>query len=533
MSAAVSNPDEMPTLRLSDAVGQRVLLSFKGTQAPEDILARVRQGPLGGFTLFRSLNVVDPEQVRHLTTELQSAAPEADLLIATDQEGGQLMSLAESTQFPGNMALGATGSADLAREVGFVIGRELRAVGVNVDYAPVCDVNSNPLNPVVGVRSFGEDPRLVGLLAAAMVEGLQAAGIAATAKHFPGHGDTSSDSHYATPVLHHSLDRLTRTEMPPFVAAIQAGVKLIMVGHVSLPQLTGHEDVPATLARPIVHDLLRHQLGFEGVVVSDSIDMAALEQGPGAVVDAIAAAAAGVDLLLMGPHTANAPAIEAGLSQATRRGLISAAEMHASAQRVLGLKQWLRLQAPPPPIAIVGSSEHAALAATVAARSITLVRDDQRLLPLRLGPGQRIAVVLPRLANLTPADTSSYVAHSLAEQVRGYHSPTIAFETSADPSRAEVDDLLAQLSPTDVVVIGTVNACAQPGQAALVNEVLRSGRSTIVAALRLPYDLAAFPSAGTYLCTYSVLAPSMTALAAVLFGAARAEGKLPVAIPGV
>lgn len=520
-------------MSLTDAVGQRLLLSFKGTEPPADILARVRQGPLGGFTLFRSLNVVDPEQVRALTTSLQSAAGESPLLIATDQEGGQLMSLAGSTQFPGNMALGATGSADLARDVGCAIGRELAAVGVNIDYAPVCDVNSNPLNPVVGVRSFGEDPQRAGVLAAALVEGLQSTGVAATAKHFPGHGDTSSDSHYATPVLEHHLDRLMSTELPPFVAAIGAGVKLIMVGHVSLPQLTGQDDLPATLARPIVHDLLRQQLGFDGVVVSDSIDMAALEQGPGVVIDAIAAVAADVDLLLMGPHTANAPAIEAGLRQALRRGLLSADEMRASAQRVLCLKEWLGSQGRSPPISVVGSSEYAALAETVAARSITLVRDDQRLLPLRLGPDQRIAVVLPRLADLTPADTSSYVEHSMVEHVRRYHSATIAFETSADPSRAEVDDLLAQLSPTDVVVIGTVNACAQPGQAALVEAVLRSGRPTIVAALRLPYDLAAFPSAATYLCTYSVLAPSMKALAAVLFGAARAEGKLPVTMPGI
>jgi beta-N-acetylhexosaminidase len=431
------------------------------------------------------------------------------------------------------MALGATRSADLATEVGYALGRELAAVGVNVDYAPVCDVNSNPLNPVVGIRSFGEDPQLVGTLSAAMVAGLQSAGIAATGKHFPGHGDTSSDSHYATPVLDHNLARLVSQELPSFVAAIQAGVKLIMVGHVSLPQLTGQDDLPATLARPIVHDLLRKQLGFDGVVVSDSIDMAALEQGPGAVIDAIAAAAADVDLLLMGPHTANADAIEAGLLQATRRGLLSAADMHASAERVRRLKHWLRKQPAPPPMSVVGSSEHRALAETVAARAITLVRDDQQLLPLRLGPDQRIAVVLPRLANLTPADTSSYVDHTLAEHVRGYHSATVAFETSADPSRQETDDLLAQLNPTDVVLIGTVNACAQPGQAAMVAAVQRSGRSTIVAALRLPYDLAAFPSITTYLCTYSVLPPSMKALAAVLFGAARAEGTLPVTIPGI
>jgi beta-N-acetylhexosaminidase len=523
-------------MNLADAVGQHLLLSFAGTSAPTQILERVRRGPLGGFTLFRRHSVVDPEQVRRLTSELQTAARDNDqprLLVGMDQEGGQLMALAGSTSFPGNMALGATGSPDLAREVGFALGHELAAVGVNVDYAPVCDVSSNPLNPVVGVRSFGADPHLVGTLAAAMIAGLQAAGVAATAKHFPGHGDTTSDSHYATPVLEHDLERLSTVELPPFVAAIQAGVKVVMVAHIALPRLTGIDDLPATLARPIVHDLLRKQLGFDGLVVSDSLDMAALDQGPGAVIEAIAAVAADVDLLLMGPRSPDWAAIEAALLQATRRGLISAAELRASAERTLRLKQWLRSQSAPPPISVVGSSDHAALAETVAARAITLVRDKPGLLPLRLGPDRRIVVILPRLADLTPADTSSYVEHSLAEHVRGYHSATVALDVSANPAPDEIAEVLARLTQTDLVLIATVNACAQPGQAALVEAILRSGSPTIVAALRLPYDLMAFPTVGTYLCTYSALTPSMKALAAVLFSAANAPGRLPVSIPGL
>ncbi len=204
-----------------------------------------------------------------------------------------------TTALPGNMALGATGSAQLARKAGAVLGQELAAMGINVNYAPNCDVNINPHNPVIGIRSFGEKPEDVARLASAMIEGIQSAGVAATAKHFPGHGDTSGDSHHGLPSVPHNLERLQQVEFVPFQAAIGSGVKLMMTAHLALPAIDGPDAPPATLSRQILHDLLREELGFEGVTVTDAMDMGAIRQGQALGEDAVRAAAAGADLLLL------------------------------------------------------------------------------------------------------------------------------------------------------------------------------------------------------------------------------------------
>ncbi|HZU21935.1 MAG TPA: glycoside hydrolase family 3 N-terminal domain-containing protein, partial [Terriglobales bacterium] len=264
-------------LTLEQAAGQRFLLSFKGKERPpEELQAALARQHVGGIVLFRAKNMGTLEQLRELTAALQKTAADAGqppLLIGADQEGGQLMAIGDATPFPGNLALGATRSEKLAQRVGQALGRELAAVGINIDFAPVCDVNINPANPVVGTRSFGEDPKLVGRLAAAMVKGLQSAGVAATAKHFPGHGDTGSDSHHAAPVLPHDLKRVRRVELPPFQAAIDAGAKLVMTAHIVLPALNGGTDTPATLSPQILKGLLRKKLGFDGVIVTDAMDM--------------------------------------------------------------------------------------------------------------------------------------------------------------------------------------------------------------------------------------------------------------------
>ncbi len=204
-----------------------------------------------------------------------------------------------TTQLPGNMALGATGSAELARKAGEVLGQELAAMGINVNYAPSCDVNINPQNPVIGIRSFGENPEDVARLAGAMIEGIQSQGVAATAKHFPGHGDTAGDSHHGLPSVPHNIERLEQVEFPPFRAAIDADVKLMMTAHLALPALDGPDAPPATLSRRILHGLLREELGFEGVIVTDAMDMGAIRQGKALGEDAVRAVAAGADLLLL------------------------------------------------------------------------------------------------------------------------------------------------------------------------------------------------------------------------------------------
>jgi beta-N-acetylhexosaminidase len=524
-----------PQLTLDQAAGQKLMAAFAGYEPSAQILRLLQRQHLGGVTLFRSLNVQSPAQVRELNAALQAAAAasgQPPLLIGADQEGGTLMALAGTTAFPGNMALGAAGDPALARQVGFALGQELAAQGVNVNYAPVCDVNNNPQNPVVGTRSFGEDPAAVAALAAALVTGLQAAGVAATLKHFPGHGDTSGDSHHGLPVVQHDAARLARIELPPFAAGIAAGARLVMTAHIALPAINAAADLPATLSPAILRGILRDRLGFDGVIISDALDMRAIEQGAGLVIDAIAAAAAGVDLLILNSVVEDQETVAAGLRQAVARGLLAREATLASAGRVLDLKRWVSAQ-PQPALEVVACAAHRALALEVAARAVTLVRDDAHLLPLRPAPEARLAAVVPQPADLTPADTSSYVTPSLAAALRRRHAHVDEFIVPLNPTDADVAALRDQLRAYDLVVIGTINATAHTGQAALVQALLDGGPPVVAVALRLPYDLAAYPAAPTYLCTYSLLESSMEALCDVLWGARPVGGRLPVSIPAL
>ena len=523
---------------IDEMVGQRLLLAFKGKERiPEEFVEALRRYKPAGITLFRPFNVDTPAQVRRLTAMLQETARAIGLppfLIAADQEGGQLMAIGEgTTQLPGNMALGATGDPELARAAGEVLGTELRAMGINVNYAPCCDVNINPRNPVIGIRSFGEDPQQVSMMAAAMVEGIQSRGVAACAKHFPGHGDTAGDSHHGLPTLPHDLDRLQRVELPPFRAAVAVGAKLVMTGHLALPAIDGADAPPATLSAGVLEGLLREQIGFQGVIVTDAMDMHAIPQGAALGQNAVRAVEAGADLLLVMSEPADQKCIFDALIEAAARSPSTQEDYQPSLERIAALKRWLASQPPAPGLDVIGSLPHQAIADEIAQRSITLVCDETRLLPLRLGADARVAAVVPRPADLTPADTSSHVAPTLAASLREFHPRVDEIVVSSLPTEAEIAGLIQQVRGYDLIVMGTLNASSQPGQSALANAVLKTGIPTVVVAMRLPYDLTALPSAKTYVCTYSVLEPSMHALARALFGANAFEGKLPVSIPGL
>ena len=523
------------SMTLEQAVGQQFLLTFEGREVPPDqFLAVLRRQHVGGVVLFRHKNMGNLAELRGLTHALQRAAAESGqppLLIAADQEGGQLIAVDQTTPFPGNMALGAAGSDKLAYRVGRAIGKELSAVGINVDFAPVCDVNSNPLNPVIGTRSFGEDPKLVARMSAALIRGLQSSGVAATAKHFPGHGDTSSDSHRGAPIVRHDAKRIRSVELLPFRAAVDAGVRLVMTAHIVMPALNGgSNELPATLSRKILRDLLRHKMRFNGVIVSDALDMHAMEQGSGYVAETMAAVAAGIDLLLFNHDLSRVEPACSNLAQAARRGLLSADEIHASARRIMALKNWIKRQ-PQEPMAVIGCKEHLDLAQDVARKSITLVRDTALQLPLRVGPEESIAVAIPRPEDLTPADTSSYVKPVLADALRRYHPRVDEFSFGMSPASEEIGGLSERLAKYEVVILGTINATAHPGQAELVKKLIKQGTRVITVALRMPYDLAVYPAASTYVCTYSILPPSMDALAEALFGRIAFTGSLPVTIP--
>jgi beta-N-acetylhexosaminidase len=516
---------------LEDLVGRRMMLAFDGLVAPPEVLEHLAVRAAAGFSLFRYRNVGSPEQVRALTATLQAARRAGPpLLIAADQEGGQVLGLGGgTTPFTGNMALGAVGDPELARRVGAAIGTECRALGVNVDYAPVCDLATNATNPALGTRSFGDDPAAVAALAAAFVTGLQGAGVAATVKHFPGIGDAAVDSHHELPTIELDRRAFDAHELVPFRAALGAGARLVMTGHVAVPALTGSPDLPATLSSRVVRDLLRDDLGFDGIVISDAFDMRAIAQGEGQVVDALAAVRAGVDLLLLAPGDDVRCRLDAALRAAVRRELVDADDLRRSVALVDDLRRWVA-GFPQPDLDVVGCGSHRDLAAELARRSLTLVRDDAGLLPLRLPADGRVLVVTPTTVDLTPADTSATVDVDLAGAVAALRPGVRSVRVPHAPGSHDVAAVLDAARDADAVVVATIGALAEPGQAALVSALQESTTPLVVVALRTPYDLLAFPAVSTYVCTYGVQPPVIAALAAALFGEAPFAGSLPVGL---
>jgi beta-N-acetylhexosaminidase len=328
------------------------------------------------------------------------------------------------------------------------------------------------------------------------------------------------------------MERLHAVEFPPFQAAIRAGVKLTMTAHVALPALDGPDAPPATLSRNILTRLLRKQLGFEGVIVTDAMDMHAISQGELLGESAVKAFNAGADLLLLTTDPDDQQRVYRALIQAAENELLDFDEVNSSAERVLALKDWLAKR-PVFDLSVVGCSQHQKVADEIAESSITLVRDEAHLIPLRLESNQRMAVVIPKPQDLTPADTSSYIVPELAKSLRAYHPNVDEFVIPHTPEENEISSLVLQLKNYDLVVAGTINAYTQSSQQILVREILKTGIPTIVVALRLPYDLAAFPEAPTYLCTYSILEPSMRAVAKGIFGQGEIKGHLPVTIPSL
>ena len=516
-------------------ISSQLMIAFDGRELPEDIAGAVSKRPFAGVTLFYGHNVDSPAQVRALTVALQSAtaAENRPLLIAIDQEGGQLNALGlQSTQFAGAMALGAAGSEDLAERVGRAIGRELRAVGVNVNYSPVCDLATNPANPALGIRSFGDDPVAVGKLAAATVRGLQAEGVAATLKHFPGHGDIGVDTHLQLAVVDEPREAFLAREVVPFRAAMDEGPHLVMAGHVGVPALTDDATLPASLARPVMTHLLRDELGYDGLAITDALDMHALAQGAAQIVDAIAALNAGEDLLLGTADVQLLKRLEEGLEQAELRGLLDPRARQTSHARLVATRTWLA-KFEQPSIDVVGSPEHQELAAELAQRSVTLVRNDDGLLPLRLADGARVAVIQPRPTDMTPADTSSQVPALLAEAVRRRHSMADELVIEHSPTDEDIAALATRVASYDMVILGTTAANLVPAQAALAQRILGLGVPTVTIALRTPWDLGAYPAARTHVCSYGILPPTIQALAEALFGEWPFSGRLPVEIAGL
>ena len=503
-----------------------LLLAFDGHALPAATADLLHRGVGVGLTPFVRTNVADPAQVRDLTDAARRAAGRP-LLVCADAEGGQLLGLGPaSTPFAGNLALGAADDPDLTERVATAIGLECRAMGVDVDYAPVCDLLTDPSSPTLSLRCFGADPDRVAVHAAAFTRGLAAAGVAACAKHFPGSGDSAVDPHHQLPTIPHHLAALRARELRPFAAALEAGAPLVMSAHVAYPGVTGRADLPATLAAPILVDLLRGELGFTGLVVTDALDMGAL--GERRVPAAVAALRAGADLLLATAEPGLVDGLLEGLAAATAAGELDPTALAASAQRAAELAADLERR-PRPDLDVVGCAAHRALAAEVARRAVTLVRDPAGLLPL--DPTSRVLAVQPRPRDLTPADTSSAAAPELAAALRLRCAAVDELVVDAGAGRAAVAAAREAAGRADVVVLGTVEAHTDPLQVALAEAVAATGTPLVTVSLRTPADASVLPSGSTHLAAHGLLRPCLDAVADVLVGHVEAEGTLPIPLP--
>jgi beta-N-acetylhexosaminidase len=466
---------------------------------------------LGGVIYFTwSHNLTGPSQIAGLSNGLQAAAM-ADsgvpLQISTDQEGGVVNRIgAPLAVSPGNMALGATFDPRTAEAAARVSGEELKALGINTVDAPVVDVNTNPKNSADGVRSFSDRTPHVALFTKYAVKGYGEAKIGTQAKHFPGLGDTTVNTDNGVAITNETREQILATHVPPFQVAIRSGVTSVMAAHIIAPALDP-TNKPASLSKPIITGLLRKKLHFTGVVITDALDAAALADYPDRqiVVDAVNA---GVDELLM-PR--NVPLAIQSLLDAVADGTVSERRIDQSVRRILKTKTFPPYVSETP---VVGTPEHLATMADAAARSITVLRKDATL-PLR--DGQHV------LVTGWGATTTTNLAAALGA-TRFY---------TGSPSDAVIAQAVAAAQQADVTVVTTYNAWNDSTQQKLVAALLATGKPIVAAAVGAPYDLAYFPSAPTYVAAYDYQPVSVTALANVLRGKARATGHLPVTIEGL
>lgn len=553
---------ELRRMSLEEKVGQLVSVGINAgflnreSEAYKAIRRQVEANHVGGIILFGS-----PVYESVVLINRMQGHARLPLLISADLERGAGMRLFDTTDFGWVMATGATGNPEYARRMGEITGREARALGIQHVLAPVVDVNNNAANPVINVRSFGEDPADVGRFAAAFIKGAQSAGVIATAKHFPGHGNTATDSHRGLPSLNFSLADLNRIELVPFRSSIEAGVGSVMVGHVALPQIDSAEvkplprelkiraldtseegeiiaegvSTPASMSQPI-GALLTHDLGFKGLVVTDALSMSGLtiyytqeEAGVGALL-------AGADMLL---KPADVEACIRGVLAAVRSGRLTEKRIEESARKILAAKYDLGLvkqRLTPIDEVDIAVSQPAALqlAGEIAEHAITLVRNDAKLLPLKFAPDSRVF----NLAIVNGETNTGPFAGALARA--GYKVETVVLDDRS--SEAEVQKALERARGANVVIAslygrvrtGNTNSIGlpEPGVRAL-NAILSAKTPVVGISFGNPYLLQSFPSLSTYLIAYGDMPALQQAAARAILGAIDTSGKLPISLPGL
>jgi beta-N-acetylhexosaminidase len=540
----------MSTMTLEEQVGQMMMVGVYGhyfsveSNEYERIAGLVRDRHVGGVVLWPG--DVMASAVRLNSLQRLSRVP---LLVSGDFERGVAMRIRRSTSFPDAMAIGATRNPRLAYEVARATALEARAIGIHQNFAPVADVNTNPLNPVINTRAFGDSPELVSEMVSAFIRGSLEGGVLPTVKHFPGHGDAGVDSHLELPVIRQNQSRLEKVELAPFRAAIAAGVPSVMIAHVAVPSLDSSAFGPASLSPAIITDLLQNEMHFQGLIVTDALDMHGVANGYPAGETALRAVKAGVDILLMPPDEESA--IDA-LVAAVRSGVIDRARLQRSVRKILMAKHQLGLDTVrTTPIEqidrIVASHAHELLSRTVARSAITLLRNKGSLIPLRTGLRSRVVSVVLSDTDDYRMDVHRPGAPALTEQVGAYFQrlmqqrngriEVVRLNPASDDE--EFDNAAGRLRRADLLVLPVfVKVRSSSGRISMpakfipfLRRVEASGVPTVVVLFGTPYLAGHFPGADVVLCTYGDTEPQMEAAVEALSGEIPIGGKLPVSIP--
>ena len=515
-------------MTLEQKVGQVMAIGFGATAFIPEVKALLNDLHIGAIVIFDA-NIESPTQLAQLIRDAQEATQangDPALIVAVDQEGGPVARLRENvgfTEFPSAMAIAATGDVNNARLVAQAMAGEMKAVGINMNLAPDMDVNNNPANPIIGIRSFGSDPLKVSEFGVAVITAYQSAGIACVAKHFPGHGDTAVDSHLGLPMIPYDLARLNAIELVPFRAAKDAGIAGIMSAHITFPAIDDTPDLPGSLSAKVQTGLLRtglpESLQFDGLAVSDSLEMGALESAGFTTPKAAAQAlVAGADLLTFNSTLDVYRETHALIVSKVQSGEIPQARLDAAVRRVLRAKERFgvldgALVDVASVAAKVGLSETKQLSADIAAKSITLVRDAAKLLPLKTD------------AKLAVIETPYAVGLSAAFGTPGIDVGVL--QVSEQPQPFEIEQAVS-FAEGKTVIVATYDVAINPTQADLVNALLKANVPVIVIATRSPYDALYVKDAPTVIAIYGT--PLFAGLAAALRGQMPMLGVLPVAL---
>ncbi len=523
-------------MTVREKIGQMIVMPLSGEFANagsprfREMRRQIVDLHVGGFTLFRG----EANSIAVLTNEAQKLA-KIPLTFSADYERGLRMQLRTGTPFTTNMGVAAAGDVRAAYNQGKIICEEMRAIGANWLFAPVADVNNNPDNPVINIRSFGADPSKVGEFVAAEVRGVRDANCLATLKHFPGHGNTATDSHIGLSTISANRAALNATEIAPFKQTIEQGVDSIMTAHLAVPNVTG-DNLPATLNPKILNDILRRDLKFDGIISTDSMEMGAITKAYPNGASAVTAIKAGVDVVLFPPDVdAAINAIEA----AVKRGEITEERLNESVRRLLNAKykiglfrnRFVDLTAA---TNAVEKPENVAEAVRVAERSITLLRNEANFLPLNKETARKTLFVVIA-ADDDPIEGATFSSETLKRQPNA-KIVKLDFRSNADDYRK----VLAEAKGYEFVVLAPfVKRAAAKGtvalpetQVAFVKQMLALDDKKIgVVAFGNPYMIRQFPEAKTYVVTYAIEEVAQTAAVRAMFGEVKFQGKLPVNIP--